>query len=416
MRATHELPAARPAVIEYASATLPADDRPLSLARVMLVALALRLAIAFIGIGTNDVLLWRQFGHEAWTQPFLNLWTTDPWMNHPPLTVVYAMLVYAITGEPRHGFSVGIKLPAMVGDLISIMLIARIVADRTGSARSGRMAAWMFALNPASLLLTAYHGNVDSFLAMFALLTWRFADRGKFGLAGLAAGAAINVKLAAAPAALMLLGSCRNARSFGRATLGLLVMAIPLAFMTAKLGSIFLYRTLGYRPPDPSWLMTIPLKLESNPTVGPAMTSLIALHTRTMLECTIVLILLLMVWWRRRPTIGKGDLVVLGSLFWCALVFWTGGVAQYTVWPLPLLAAANPALGLAYGIASAVWLGWAYTDFCVTTWPFQSLFTHDGPTRSQIARLLPLAVLAIAIVWQFRVLSRRPTSHRTIDA
>ena len=364
---------------------------------ILALAAFVRIVVAIVGLGTNDTFFWHQFGREVVTWPFADVWRYDRFMNNPAMPALYAGMVYRWVGERVYAFSLLFKLPSLIAEVIATGLIARITLDRTSSVRAARWAALAYALNPGAILISGYHGNIDAVLAMFSLAAWYLASLGRFGWAGLAAGAAVNCKVAAAPAALLLLWCARSRREFLLALAALTIMAVPYAIALSAVGQIFIERVLLYRPPVGSWLTAVPAELYDRNIAAPFMKWLVAAHSNNLIQVTLLTTLLLAVWWHLRGY-RRMDLLTLGALFWTWLVLWIGGAYQYAIWPLPLLAATRPRIALGYGLGLCVWLAWSYGDVLQVTWPLQSVFLDSNPTRSRFAVPIPLTMLLVALV------------------
>ena len=375
-------------------------DNDVAMKRALIAVVAfgalLRIALALVSIGSNDVPIWQAFGRDANREGFLSLWVTHGWMNHPPFPVAYATLVNAIVGESTYRTGLLIKLPGLVADVVSMTLVASIVTRRAGSRRAGVIAATLLAVNPTSLLIVGYHGNTDPILAMFVLVTWWLADRGRFGLAALALGASINVKLGPAPSLVLLLACARSQRELLRIVAGLAASAVPFVVMTVLVGPEFLRHTVGYRPPAFSWLANVAWFSRNLPTVGPLGMFLSSTHYATVTQSTFLIAAALA--WVRRRTPDRYDVLTLGALYWAAFMFWNGGGLQYAIWPVPLLAAVRPRLALGYGVAAGVWLAWAYYDVLKPGFPLESVFELTSSEVWQRAMPLPLIALLACVV------------------
>src|SRR5438552_19200990 len=113
-------------------------------------------------------------------------------MNHPPLPVLWAALALRAGGGSQHEMAVLIKLPAILADMLSIVLLARVWKARGHSTA----AAIAMELSPVAILISAYHCNTDSIYAFLSLLAMHFLARGRrYFFAGLVLGGAINIKL-----------------------------------------------------------------------------------------------------------------------------------------------------------------------------------------------------------------------------
>ena len=99
-----------------------------------------------------------------------------------------------------------------------------------------RTGGWAFALFSwalCSILVAAYHGNTDCTCAFLCLLSLRYLDRGKPGLAGFAMAGAINVKIIPLLLVCPVLASLRSWREVRSFCLATSLGAIPLLIVWA---------------------------------------------------------------------------------------------------------------------------------------------------------------------------------------
>jgi hypothetical protein len=87
-------------------------------------------------------------------------------------------------------FAVVVKLPVLLADLGIVTLLARWPPD----SRVGQRASWLFALHPVSILVTSFHGQFDSVMLFFVLLSLRFQQSERFDASALSLSAAIATK------------------------------------------------------------------------------------------------------------------------------------------------------------------------------------------------------------------------------
>jgi uncharacterized membrane protein len=88
-------------------------------------------------------------------------------------------------------FALAVKLPVIAADVLIVALLARSTAGAAGPAR---LAPWLWALHPVSVLVTGFHGQFDA-LALFAVLgALALLRAGRADASALALGAAIAVK------------------------------------------------------------------------------------------------------------------------------------------------------------------------------------------------------------------------------
>lgn len=338
---------------------------------LVLLTIALRLAVASVGYGTTDVLFWMDWGQHAATEPFYELWSRYEFMNHPPLTVLYADAVYRLVGWNWMKFSYLIKLPSLLGDVIAVSLILDIVGRRTCSVRAGRWAGLLFAVNPVSLLLTGYQGNHDPLVGGLSLLVWWLAERGQLLGAALALGASINTKLSPCPTVLILFACCRNRDDVCRVLLGLFAWAIPMAWMYGWIGQTFLDQTVGYRPGIENWIAFAAQQAQRIPALfvaGWQVHDLVVSQQAKVLLLMATVVALMR--WRKDERFSALD---CGTIYWCLACGFSLRAWQYGAWPTALLAAVRPRWAAAYGVIGGAWLLCAYWTLAIDVFPFKSL-------------------------------------------
>lgn len=357
-------------------------------------AAAMRVAIALVSVGSNDVVTWWDFGRQVASGPFHEIWLTDDVMNHPPLPVLYAGAMYDLAGRSHYVFSLLIKLPGILAEVAAVFLIAHVVRGRTRSGRAARVAAILFAVNPVSLYVAGYHGNLDPLVGVLSLLAWWLADRGRLGAAALALGASINVKLVPAPTVFLLLACVRSRDDLTRVLAGLGAAFVPFAWMLGYLGPEFATRTLGYRPDLESWIAQLSWRARGHPTFGPLATWLAITFRATLSQLILAIVAVLAFYRLRRPT--RLDAMTAAAIFWCCLTAIVFRPWQYAVWPVALLAALRPRWAIAYGIVGGVWLAWGYALAGTGQIPLKSIMLWNTPDPNIYASIFATLVLLLA--------------------
>lgn len=391
--------------------SLAASNRGPTVRTAIVLCVAIRLALIFLSIGSNDAKNIFDFGGLVSQVGFFELYRWSDAMNHPPIPVIGWSLLYRLTGEHVYPFSILLKLPPLITDAFATALIARIVRERAGIA-AGARAALLFALNPVSILITAYHGNTDSIVAFFVLLTWFYADRGRWFAAGLAMSAAINTKISPSFTVFVLLACVPNRDALGRVLAALAIGAVPFALMRIFVGPLFFAHVFGYAPWEFSWVATIGWEGRRLPAIGPAMMWFAESHRATLRQATLLIALVCAA--LRWDLPSRYSPLTIAALTWSAFTFWTGGVYQYCVWPVPLLAAVRPRLAMWYGVGAGVYLVWAYVAVLQADrpvlhyFPLWSKFQIFDDQTWQWALPLPLMALAALIVSLLRKPAQAP--------
>lgn len=183
-------------------ALAPARERDRSALLIIasaLVALTLKLAIAFNTLGSNDVVTFYGYG-KALSQHSLE-WTYRHRIsfNHPPLTAYYLRAISRLgdsTSFRESGltFPFLLRLPGILADLVVVIAILWL-ARTDGRIRIPSWALALFALSPVSLMVSGFHGNTDPVMVMFLVLAAICTVRNKPVLGGLFFALSCQVKI-----------------------------------------------------------------------------------------------------------------------------------------------------------------------------------------------------------------------------
>jgi uncharacterized membrane protein len=85
-------------------------------------------------------------------------------------------------------FAIVIKLPVLAAELAIVALLVRWAGDRVP------VAAWIYALHPVAILVSAFHGQFDSLALLMVLLAIAASERSRHDAAALALAAGIALK------------------------------------------------------------------------------------------------------------------------------------------------------------------------------------------------------------------------------
>ena len=180
------------------------------------IALALGAAVRVLLLcfteGSFDVAIKAHHGRSVNEFGLLEYYRRSEIFNHPPLMGrFFAGLQWlaATTGAP---FGLLLRAPFALLDLGSAWLLMRLFSD--SPYRYAVLAGYW--LSPVAILFSAYHGNTDSAIAFFVLLSMLAATRGRVLAAGAALGVGLWIKLPAliaAPALFFCLPAWRDRRN-----------------------------------------------------------------------------------------------------------------------------------------------------------------------------------------------------------
>jgi hypothetical protein len=171
---------------------------PQSLVAAILVSMILCLALDALTYGTNDVLFFQSYNAKAARDGAVALYRDGahlvayhpewvvPMAFPPGMLNLWAAVQHAegATGIP---FRFWFRLLTTIAYLISIVLVWRLVSTE---------AAIYYALCPAAILISGFHGNADP-MVVAALLASIYAaeNRGRAALSGVLFGLAFSIKL-----------------------------------------------------------------------------------------------------------------------------------------------------------------------------------------------------------------------------
>lgn len=206
------------------------------------IATVIKLVLAWVTIGTNDVVTWRAFATNAklcgvcvynLPSPY-----GDPFI-HPPFIIHFLKLL-----PDTDWFPFWLRLPSILADIGTIFLVSRLLPNLS------RGALLLLALSPISILISGFHGNTDPLMVFWLLAAIYFVKKENFWLAGIAFGMALNIK--AVP---LLLLPClfwyvrkRMAFSVG-AIVTVLLLSLPYVLHTRMV----IDRVLGYQGLFMNW-------------------------------------------------------------------------------------------------------------------------------------------------------------------
>jgi tetratricopeptide (TPR) repeat protein len=220
-----------------------------ALAGVTALALLIKLLLALKTYGTNDVYVYEEF--SVWTRYLgVSLYRLDPQFNHPPSMIYLLHLISWLAVRTRLPFSFWLRLPGILADAGNVWLVWKLLGKRVQD-RSIFWSLILFAGAPTLILISGFHGNTDSVVMFFVLLSIYLVDRDSSALAaGAVFGLAHCVKVfpvIVAPVILLNLpGIGRKVKFCAAAGAMLLAGWSPFLFQDPKavIGQVFGYRSL----------------------------------------------------------------------------------------------------------------------------------------------------------------------------
>jgi hypothetical protein len=363
-----------------------------------------RVFLVGISVGSNDMLTWRSFARKTAEHGIGWMYDSVSLFNHPPLMGLFASAAHRLSEHSEAlRFDWLFKAPMVLADLLSATLLWW-----TWRRRSALVGAAVFALfcwNPASILISAYHGNSDALCASLMLAAAVLMDSGlPFG-AGLALAASINVKLLPVFLIVPLLACARGPRGALRCAIGLMLGVIPFLPFLLWHWEGFYEHVLAYRSYPKIWGITH-----------------LALHVREV-PGLLSFGTWLFEFWRHHGTafvlLGPCVLAALkvsGRQTWSAremlaasvlyfVVITPGWGVQYAVYPVPLLFAAYRAGAIGYGLIAGVYAACIYAVLWTGTVPLFSEFTRGD---DRLGRAVGCVAWLVAARVCYQLLRRQP--------
>lgn len=317
---------------------------------IFVLGFAIRIFVAIFFWGSEDVTVqiyhaWRiRDGRSAWTSKLPIAYYA------PPAALEFALL----TGFPEHASH---KLPAILGDMLAAFLLLRI-ATRRNSPRRWLWPA-VYLLNPATVTLSAYHGNIDPLMAAAMLWALDLRWREKPVAAGSSLGLALAMKPTAIlelPALMIPLRKKGNVR-LAAAALGVLAaICAPFLITDPEFGRFL----SSYGGAYGEWGITLLLRQLDQNIAGrlsflPGWITGMMHSANTMMEhqgryflAAILATWFLYALWRWRSLDFEENARVIAATYLVFFVFATGFGPQYLSLVIPFLLIASLRLSILY--------------------------------------------------------------------
>ncbi|HIG01173.1 MAG: glycosyltransferase 87 family protein [Myxococcales bacterium] len=381
---------------------------PRTLWTVLAVGLVLRLGIAAVSLGSDDIHIWERFASIVNTGGLLGRYgeiTAYGFpMNHPPGAVGLAVLMRDLAHWSGLPFAFVFKLPIITADLAIALLLGRLAFHDHGR-RASLVVASAYTFSPVAILISAYHGNTDCLSVSLAFASAVLLTRGRAGASGFALGAALNIKLIPILILPVLFLQCRNSASMGRFALGFGCALLPFLPFVAAQPMGFYSATLGYdSEPNPWGLNALLLGAHSIPDVrawvAPVIQSYRAYGTELMLFLVGLLALTGRISWRWTP------IELSGACMGLFLAVAPGFGIQYLIYVLPFMVLGQSRASFGYSILAGAFALIVYSNYWTGTYPLGSRFKAGFPLEAQLVGVMAWVAL-LAWLWH---LARRKTS------
>jgi hypothetical protein len=337
-----------------------------------LVALLLKLAIAYNTFGTNDVATFYMFARSLndrgleWTyRNGFVFFSNFPAFNHPPLTAYYLRGIYALT-EQRWCQDIGIhfpfllRLPGIIADFLVIVVLLRI--SRT-DLRIPTWALALFALSPVSLMVSGFHGNTDAVMVMFLLTAAWMCLKRRPVWCGLFFALACQIKIIPLLLVPIVFFFWLARQAALRFAISFVLLSVTMWIQPLiKFPTLFLKNVLSYGSYWGGWGITYWLRLthwRQFDGTGffnlPPAAALVA----SFLKAGIVSAVLVIGW--RRRCLCEGAVINSIAYAWIVFFVFSPGVCpQYMVWLAPFILILSPAFYGWITVTSSLFLFFLY--------------------------------------------------------
>jgi hypothetical protein len=379
---------------------------------LLAVSTVAKIAWASNSIGTTDVVRFFHFSEALQNQSIAETYATDKRWNQTFTVSLWMKFVGAFTKDNGAAFVLLFRLPGIIADVFFIVELL-LLRERL---KLGWGALAFAAISPIHLLVSGFHGNLDSVMALFVFLAFSSAYRGSVVMSAIWLGVACHVKIPPvlfAPA----LAAFWMARGNGIAFVGIFgtVAGTMLAGGVAVSGLPFVKNVLAYGSIWGSWgigeiLVACGISNAEVP-LGKFANSATALISQILKICIIVSACAL-AWIRRSGT--PQDLMRTAAA--TSLIFFTltpGFGHQYLVWWLGPVLVATPRIAVALTIAASLTTALAYQ--AGSREPFPWNLTEPPLPQAGINLAISLAVwsafvaAALFTLWRFRMPSGNQT-------
>ena len=373
------------------------DLRMVCIVAVALVALTLKLAIAYNTIGTNDAVFFYGFAKVLSQHGLEFTYQHSRYFNHPPLTAYYLRGILALTEQPwcqaaGIHFPFLLRLPGIVADFLVVLILLKMAKT---AVFIPTWALALFAISPVSLMVSGFHGNTDPVMVLFLICAAFMCLRGKAALCGLFFALSCQIKvipLLLLPVFLFFWIARGNGLRFSTvfATCCVVLWAQPIF----QFPILFTKNVLLYGSYWGEWGITYCLRLTHwRPFNGRGTFDLPvpAVATALLLKVAIVAAVFAIAF-RRRNLNGRG---LIDSIAYAWIIFFLlspGVCIQYMVWLAPFILVLSSSLYLWLTISSSIFVFVVYTAIARGFPWFVAMSNGKDPTLATWS-LLPWMVL-----------------------
>ena len=157
----------------------------------ILIGAALRVYCVAFTNGTGDMDDWEDHAQQVVNRGLIGYYHANSFANHPPFISKVGALILQIATVTRIPFRILFRAPFACLDAGNALLLFALFPR----SRWRFLATACYWLSPTAILISAYHGNTDTAVAFFLLLTVWLGTKERVLSSGAAFGASLWVKL-----------------------------------------------------------------------------------------------------------------------------------------------------------------------------------------------------------------------------
>src|SRR5436853_3627387 len=157
----------------------------------MLLGAVLRIYCFVFTNGTGDMDDWEDHAQQVHDRGLIGYYHAKSFANPPPFISKVGALILQIATATHIPFRILFRAPFALLDAGNAFLLFSLLPEN----RWRFLATACYWLSPAAILISAYHGNTDTAVAFFLLLTVWLATKQRILSSGAAFGASLWVKL-----------------------------------------------------------------------------------------------------------------------------------------------------------------------------------------------------------------------------
>jgi len=157
----------------------------------MVIGAALRAYYLVFTNGTGDMDDWEDHAQQVYDRGLIGYYHANSFANHPPFISKVSSLILQMSVATGIPFRILFRTPFALLDAGNALLVFLLLPQN----RWRFFATACYWLSPAAILISAYHGNTDTAVAFFLLLSVWLATNQRILTSGAALGASLWMKL-----------------------------------------------------------------------------------------------------------------------------------------------------------------------------------------------------------------------------